>query len=395
VDVLDLLLRLVEKSLVVTEPGDDGANRYRLLETLREHARERLAASGQFESLHGRHAAYYLELVEKAGTEHDGDWQRFWYARLQRELNNVKAALHWAIQCGDVEHALRVCGWLGAHLYLGGQAGESRRWLAELLTTPVAARPTVGRGRALLSGGRLAWNQLDLAQAEALLGEALTILCACADQPGIVWGLELRARVAIARGDYASGRAIAEEAQAIGKATGDPDLVEDTLQALGQACFYLGDYPAARTCFEQELAAGGSIEQPFQAPKLDWLGHTATASGDYPAARAWFAASMRQRLAIDRKLGIAFTLSGLAGLAAAQGQLVRAALLSGAASRLCELCGVPATRTQEGYIRGRLPGIRETLGTAAFDAAWAEGQAMTLEQAIAYALGGDRDVAPT
>jgi hypothetical protein len=95
---------------------------------------------------------------------------------------------------------------------------------------------------------------------------------------------------------------------------------------------------------------------------------------------------MRHRLAVDRPIGVAFTLSGLAGLAAAQGQLRRAVRLSGAAARLCEVSGVPSQRTEEGYIRGRLPGLREALGAAAYDAAWAEGRALTLEQAVADAL---------
>jgi non-specific serine/threonine protein kinase len=388
--VLDLLLRLVEKSLVVAEPSDDGAKRYRLLETLRQYAREKLAASGEAEALQRRHAAYYLALADQAEAEHNCFRLGAWSARMQRELIDVEGALRWAIDAGDVEHALRLCGALSHFLFNRAQPGESRRWLAEVLALPVAAPPTVGRGRALLSAGRLAWGYLESDQADALLDEALTILRAYADQKGIAWALELKARVAVERRAYASGRAMAEEALAIGRATGDPDLVWWSLPMLGGASFYLGDYAGARACVEQFMAAGGGPEQPHQAPNLDWLGHIATASGDYATARARYAASMRQRLAIDRKIGVAYTLSGLAGLAAAQGQLARAVRISGAAARLCELSGAPSHRTQEGYIRDRLPGIRATLGDSAYDAAWADGRAMTLQQAVAYALDEDK-----
>jgi predicted ATPase len=387
-DVLDLLLRLVDKSLVVAEPGDEGADRYRLLETLRQYALEHLAASGEGEVIRARHAGHYLQLAEEGARELWGPQLPFWWARLQLELNNVRAALRWAIDPGDVEHALRLCGALGGFLQRRAQPGESRRWLAELLAAPAAAQPTAGRGRALLSAGVLAWDQLELEQADALLDEALSILRARADQNGIVQALWLKARVAIARGAFAGGRALAEEALAIGQATGDAELGLP-LHVLGQAYFYLGDYPAARACFEQDIAARGSAEQPFQAPSLNWLGNIATACGDYATAGVRYAESMRLRLTIDRKIGVAFTLSGLAGLATAQGQLRRSVRISGAASRLCELSGVPSHRTQEGYIRGRLPGIREALGAAAYDAAWAEGRAMTLAQAVAYGLAAE------
>jgi hypothetical protein len=265
--------------------------------------------------LHRRHAAYYLELAEQAGN--GADLSRSSYMGIQLALFNIQAALRWEMQSGDVENALGLCGALSGFLYFRAQPSESRRWLAEMLAAPAAARPTVGRGGALLSAARLAWGPLG---------------------------------------------------------------------AIAPVCFYLGDYPAVRAYFEQQSAAGGSADQPPNAPTLDWLGHVATASGDYAAARTLYAAGACQRLAVDRLIGVAFTLSGLAGLAVAQGQLRRSVRISGAASRLGELSGVPSHRTQEGYIRGRLPGIREAIGAADYDVAWSEGRAMTLEQAVAYGL---------
>jgi predicted ATPase/transcriptional regulator with XRE-family HTH domain len=260
VEVLGLLLRLVEKSPVVAEPSDGGVHRYRLLETLRQYAREQLAASGEVETLHGRHAAYYLELAEQAGSELDFYHQSIWYTRIQLELYNIQAALGWAMESGDVERALGLCGALSNFLYNRAQPGESRRWLAELLAAPAAARPTVGRGRALLSAARLAWGHLDLDQADALLDEALAILRACADQRGIVWALELKANVRIERGAYTSGGAIAAEALAIAQTMGDAGLVAGVVGAIAIVHFYLGDYPAARAHFEQWLASVDSTD---------------------------------------------------------------------------------------------------------------------------------------
>src|SRR5207244_2697646 len=145
------------------EPGDDGNYRYRLLETLRQYAQEQLAARGEVEALHRLHAAYYLGLAEQAGTELDVFRQSLWNTRIQLELYDIQAAVRWEMASGDVERALGLCGALSDFLYNRAQPGESRRWLAELLAAPGAARPTLGRGRALLSAARLACGHLDRA----------------------------------------------------------------------------------------------------------------------------------------------------------------------------------------------------------------------------------------
>jgi tetratricopeptide (TPR) repeat protein len=302
-------------------------------------------------------------------------------------LNNVRAALRWATDTGEVDQALQLCGALCDILYYQGNPSESRRWVDELLARSTPGSPTVGRGRALVSLGTLAWNQLDLDQADTLLDEALAILRQCDDLAGIADALTTKAAIAIDRGAHAVARELAEEAIAVQRPL--PGSSKTTRQFLAQAFFYLGDYPRARAAIEEDIARRGSVEDTSQASNFDWLGHIATATGDYPEARRLYADSLSRRLKIDRKLGVAFTLSGLAGLAAAQGQLARSVHLSGAAARLCELSGVPAHRTQQGYIRGKLPEIRETIGAASYDAAWSQGQTMTLEQTVAYALGGD------
>jgi tetratricopeptide (TPR) repeat protein len=321
---------------------------------------------------------------EEAGREFWSSRLATWYTWLQRELNNVRAALRWATDTGEIDQALQLCGALGHILYYQGNPSETRRWVDELLVQSASSSPTVGRGRTLVSLGGLAWNQLDLDQADTLLDEALAILRRCDDLEGIATALTQKAAVAIQRGAYAVARELAEEAIAVQRPlSGSPFT---TLQVLGQAFFYLGDYPRARAVIEEQISRRGSVEDTSQAANFNWLGNIATAAGDYEDARTLYAESMRRRLTIVRKVGVAFTLSGIAGLAAAQGQLARAVRISGAAARLCELSGVPAHRTQEGCIRGKLSGIREALGVVAYDAAWAAGQAMTLEQAVAYAL---------
>jgi predicted ATPase/DNA-binding XRE family transcriptional regulator len=383
-EVLYLLLRLVEKSLVLVEPGEDGADRYRLLETLRQYALEKLAASGEAEAVHRRHQAHYFAQAEAAGREFWGSRMATWYSWLQRDLNNVRAALRWATDPGEVDRALRVCGALTSILYYQGHPSETRRWVDELLARSPPGSATVGRGRALISLGSLAWNQLDLDQADTFLDEALTILRQRDDHEGIAEALGWKAYVAIDRESYLVARALAEEAVTV--LPPQHYSAFPIFHILGNAYFYLGDYPRARAAFEQDVSRRDSVEQWSNAANFYWLGNVATATGNYGEARRHYAESMRWRLQVDRKIGVAFTLSGLAGLAAAQGHLARSVRISSAAARLCELSGVPPQRTQQGYIRGKLPEIRETLGAVPYDAAWAEGRGMTLEQAVDYAL---------
>jgi non-specific serine/threonine protein kinase len=384
-DVLDLLLRLVEKSLVIAEPDVDGEDRYKLLETLRQYGLEKLAASGESEAARERHATFYMAFCEQVSSEFFGPRLDYWYTRLRPELDNVRAAIRWEIDTGEVERALRLCGALGAVFYSLGFPSEMGRWFDELLATPSAKSPTVGRGRALASAAYLAFNQLDLDRADRLGDQALATSRAVGDRSGAARSLALKAIAAIERGNYGVAQDLAlaslAEEPLIGKFTVN-DAPYTALAALEQACFYLGDYQKAQEYLNLDLSSRDWVGWG----DIDWRGHLAVATGDYSAARSYYAETMRGRLSVDRKVGVAFTLSGIAGLAAAQGQLDRAVRISGAAARLCELSGVPPQRTQEGYIRGKLPQMRETLGAAVYDAAWEDGQAMTQEQAVAYAL---------
>jgi predicted ATPase/class 3 adenylate cyclase len=173
-DVLDLLIRLVEKSLVLTV-GADSAHRYLLLETLRHYGREKLVAEGEAEVLNGRHALYYLAWAEHAGRELTGSGLAVRLGQLEAELGNVRAALRWSVEAGDAEWGLRVSGVLSYFWYLRGFRAEGRAWLEELVALPRAAARTAGRGAALSAAGDLALSHRDLAGARALLTEALAI----------------------------------------------------------------------------------------------------------------------------------------------------------------------------------------------------------------------------
>ena len=175
-EVLDLLSQLVDKSLVVVEDEDGGGEvRYRLLETLREFARERLAASGEDAAVRRRHAACYLALAEAAAPELLGAQQAVWLDRLEQELGNFRAALAWCASRGDRPDAAETGMRLAAALWRFWDErfylSEGCRWLETVLRTCGPAAATT-RARVLLGLGRFAAHRCDDTRAaSAVRGE--------------------------------------------------------------------------------------------------------------------------------------------------------------------------------------------------------------------------------
>jgi len=145
-DVLDLLAELVSKSLVLADESGDGAQRYRLLETVRQYARERLLAAGESEAVHQRHATYFLafgelfdpELLYPSGLVLPTTEQ---LDQLEREQDNLRAALRWWIETQDVERAIQQAGLLFQVWFFRGSATEGVVWLQEILALPAALGP--------------------------------------------------------------------------------------------------------------------------------------------------------------------------------------------------------------------------------------------------------------
>jgi predicted ATPase/class 3 adenylate cyclase len=387
--VLDVLTSLVDKSLVLAD-AQGAEERYRLLETVRQYAEDKLLTSGEAVAVRERHAQHYLALAE---------WDRrprrltaVQIDQLDAEYDNLRAALRWMVEVGDAEAGLRLCGSLTSFWYIRGFPGEGRAWLAEVLALPAAAMPTPGRAGALVAAARLAWHQDDPAAARAACAEAVAILRARGDAGELAHALATLGRAMLAQGDYDAAQVVLEEALALGRASGDTGAIRHVLEVRFQLAYYQGDYALARALVEEQLAlvqAAGHASGR-RGPALNWLGHIAVAEGDYARARACYLESLAARQAFAFfGVGLAFTLSGCANLTAALGKHTRAARLAGAAARLCEADGVPPQRVQEAGIAARLDASRRAIGEAAFASAWAEGQALSRDEAVAYAQAED------
>jgi predicted ATPase len=171
----DLLAQLVSKSLVAADQG-----RYRMLETVREYAREALIASGEAEAVRGRHRDYFLHLAEEADPELRGPHQGTWLARLEVEHDNLSAALEWSLADGDGEKLLRLASSLWRFWNVAGFWREGQEWLERALSFgPIAASPA--RAYAAFGAGVLAWYRHDYSRAEELLEESRRLAEAAGD----------------------------------------------------------------------------------------------------------------------------------------------------------------------------------------------------------------------
>src|SRR5829696_3881695 len=214
-NVLDLLSKLVDKSLVVADAGaqqqEEGASRYRMLEPVRQYARERLEESGQADAVRSRHAAWFLALAERAGPELRGPRQVVWLKRLDTGQDNVRAAMVWLLGKGESETATRI-GWaLWQFCRMHGHFTEGRRWMEETLAKGVTM-PASARAKALYVSGTMADGQADHRAAEPLLEESVALFRELGDKLGSALALSSAGLVAVGQGRHERGIVLFQEA---------------------------------------------------------------------------------------------------------------------------------------------------------------------------------------
>jgi predicted ATPase/DNA-binding CsgD family transcriptional regulator len=379
-EVLDGIASLVDKSLLQQGEGPDGAPRYAMLETVREFAMERLAASGAEVVIRDAHLAWFVAFAERAKATVHGPRAAARIGRLNAEHANLRAALEWSVEQGHGEAALRLGGALQDFWYLGGHLREGRRWL-EAAVAIGAGAPPHRRARALLGLGWLAHFQGDAERAADALGQSLTLYRELGDRLGTGNALNLLGIAEEDRGAYDAAAPLFAEARACFEEVGDRSLVSQAVYHLGLIALGQGDLDQASERFaEAERLARAEGDDFNLAAALCYHGLVHCARG----ALARAADALEEALALDRaagnREGVAIDVAGLAVLAAAAGRPDAAARLLGAAGGLCDRLGLRPFALPERVAYDRaLATARDLLGEPAFAAAWAEGQARTLD----------------
>ena len=345
--VADLLDQLVAKGLLTAEAGGE-ETRYRLTEALRPAAQAQLATGGEADIVYDRLVAFLSLLAGQALEAAFGPQRAAWMQRLEREHTNFSAALEWLVARGDAERGLRLADLLQELWFEEQHTSEGRAWFAALLDLPQAVARTTQRAMALDLAGAYALNQ----------------------------------------GDYAVARALKEEGVEILRELGDTERLGYVLLHLGHLAGYAQeDFRAARALYQEGLELfRDSSNVDGTAHALFNLGNVAVLTGDYATARPLVADSLRMYREQGFLYGMASALNSAAGVAAGTNRPERALRLAGASDAHCAAIGVSQPAVFEAWRERKIEQARQALNDTTQAALWAEGQAMPLDQAVAYAL---------
>jgi non-specific serine/threonine protein kinase len=417
--ILDLLTQLVNKSLVLAERAQGEEARYRMLETIREYALEKLTSIGEVDALRQQHAAYYLSQAEAElfGTA---------FHRLELKQDNIRTALAWSLSdTGNPELALRLVVAVSGGMF----SAEARRWLESSLARADMDGADYPQARAMAFqslGDTLAF-QGDYTAAQEYMTRSLKLLQNLGDRPRIAWIHNRLGWLAREQGDAITARSQLEESIALSRELGDKanlasglitlgavaimqedigwaaPLLEEgrtlmqeqendwglswALNHLGHVAQLRGGYANARRLHEESMRLWGIDEEPGpEHMGIAWgfqsLGETALAEGKATLATQHLANGLKISWGGGYRAETAWCLAGLAGTAAMNEEPERAAWLWGAAEALRQSIGArqaPAARATRERLQAE---VRKQLGEAVFNAKWAEGQSASVEQAI-------------
>jgi predicted ATPase/class 3 adenylate cyclase/Tfp pilus assembly protein PilF len=428
VDTFEGVSSLLDKSLLRQEEGPNGEPRFVMLETIHEFAREKLGQSAEVEQIKRVHAQYFLTLAEEAYPELKGPNQLEWLERLEAEHDNMRAALTWALERKEVEVALRLGGALSWFWSLRGYHSEGRRWLEEALAMEGRGSPEV-RAMSLAGAGALASEQGDYDRAQEACQEGLELLeheareaseakrCLLACLGWMAWERE----------DYRRATELYEESLALSREMSDTWWLASTLSDLALVSHFRGDSERATELYEQSMEFFREQgDKQSLAFCLNNLAMMAISQGDLGRAAqltdesvallresgargpvsmvlynlGWMALLQddlsraadlyRESLSLSWETGlnpiVQSALEGFALVAGAKGEAEQAARLWGAAQTLHETKDIPRDTDFLAEADTRISAVRTGMGEQVWEEAWRKGQAMSLDEAVSYAL---------
>ena len=387
-DVLDGLASLVDKSLIRRTEGPRAEARFSMLETIRDYALERLAASGEEPEVRRRHAEMLLGLAEEAEPRFLGVDSADWMDRFDRELDNVRGALTWSVETDEAPAGLRLATALRQFWLRRGHLTEGRTWLERLLALRSARAGDALRAKALGALGRIAYRQNDFAMVRSAHQEAAEIAGQLDDPVLLAGALHDLSYVPLLDEDYPRARELLGESLALAKASGDPHLIAEVTGGVSFHEFFSGSPEKSIPLLEETIALQRQLgEQLVAAGNLIGLANATLIVGDVETARGHARDALETLFPARDDIAAGGALMVLAIIENAAGDHERAARLTGAATRLRDEAGggfppAMASRAGDPETDGR-----RHLGKEAYERASAEGYAMDSDALVAYALG--------
>lgn len=425
-DVLDLLARLVDKSLVQLDSSTERAVRYRLLEPLRQFLSVRRMPQPGDDDVQRQHAHWFGDLVQRAAADFHGPHQAAALRTVDEEYANVRAALQWLLAEFELAPALTIIEALWWFWLRRQQLSEGRAFLECVLPQIASRPPGATPARLLTQAATIAWFQGDYAAAQRWADESLEIARVVDDAPATSYALGVIGRLAVVRGDYTHARRAFDESLTLIRQHGEPWWEARVLEGLATVALQYGDFASAAQVLEQAVRiARNSGDEWSLATVLTGLGDVSRARGDYARAGALYEESkiLHQKLgteprpsllhnlayiayhqrdlarsaglfeeslelyrAYGERRGMAECLVGLAGVAAAARDGMRAARLLGAAEALFESLAAELSPSNRADFSRIVALARNGSSPAQYAAAWTAGHELDLESAVQEAL---------
>jgi predicted ATPase len=422
-DVLDLIESLVEKSLVMMVDRDAGT-RYRMLETIRDYAHERLVQSGEAAKVAASHCMHYFVMAKAARQGLQGAEQADWIYRVETEIDNVRSAIALAL-AGGVEQiiAVKLAVAMQGFWTLRGYATEGRNAVRASLALPAIQTHDIAHAHALYVGAALAESQSDHAEARQMLETCLKLRRGGGNPVDIAATLSTLSLARLYGGDAVGAGIGEQEALEIFRQLGDRSGEAIVLQHLGLIATYLGDDALACSRLEQSLAIarelksqeiegecelllgetafeGGNLAQAClrfkrsltvcrsagdkrgEANALRWLGKADLQDGDLVCARSRLGDALRAFRDFEMRDELLGCLEDHAALLHAEGSTDAAVRVAAAASVSRERWGLARPRRFEQHWQAQVDALRQAIAVAAFDAAWLEGREWQVDQAV-------------
>ena len=383
-DVLPLVSRLVDKSLVVAEPGAAQQTRYRMLDTIREYSYEKLHEGDEGE-IRRRHSHHFLDFCKRGHAELRARNQLDWLNRFTEEEGNIRLAMEWSL-VEEPEVALRLVGTMDRYWVMRGHLAEAIDWLDRALETG-ASNPEP-KADAFLARSRMRWIQGDYdgsgrdaesgAQIAETLGPSVALFSATT----------LRGVLSTGRGDWNTAARLHETAFQIAWQLRDPWWVGSSLNNLGLIALERGDYEVARSRLEQALDGFRQAGDRFTTALCqDSLARIYIKLQNEEAARRCFQEALVVSAQFRDAVNVSVELEGLAEMELAVNKPERALTLLGAAKVLRAPTGAELQPEWKTDVDAGLAAARSKLPRAVADTAWKKGSSMTMDEALRFATG--------
>jgi tetratricopeptide (TPR) repeat protein len=390
-EIFSLFAQLVEKSLVVAEERGR-ETRYRLLETIREYALEKLQEADELERGRTRHVAFFCDLAESVGPKVNIAWPASAIERLNREYANIVAALEWtAAHPACAENGLRLVGALPEEWYMRKALLLSESGLRQLFANPDITISNKVLAKALVGLGCLAFFRFDILEAFSSFERSLALSRDFDDKAVMAYALYNLGFLWSEMNDMEKSRGYLEECLAICRAIGDHYGVAVTLQDLGYTICWQGDSDKGRSLIEESRASLQQHDIPTWAARAAlYLGQVFRREGDFSRARSLFLEFFNIfRDPYARPFASCFSVLAFGFLAAAEGRYERAVQLLGALERMVREVGTALSPLDLVEHDAYIAAARDTLGETRFKEVWDAGQRLGFDEAVAYAISVD------